>query len=248
MAKDPNIQVAASNPLVQRARFAQAIDSFAQRTDLLPKAEFLKLQGLNRARAWTVARVSDLGVMKDLHDAVGQAVEGGQGWREFKDSLDSIMVKRGWAGLEPWHAQVVYEQNVMMAQSAGRTTQARDAGLAYWRKLPSVSVTPRPEHMKYDGQVFTYSQMTPPPWGFGCKCEWEPVFDGELSAADLRRLEAGATVSGPADQPPASGEFQWDASHYFRPVELRVGDYPALLWPLIKSLASDVNALLEVRS
>lgn len=227
---------------IARARFAEAIDQMAQRTDLLPKEEFLKLHGENRARAWTVARVAELDVLKDLHGAVGQAVEGGQSWREFKDSLDSIMEQRGWAGLEPWHAQLVYAQNVNMAHSAGRVTQARDAGVGYWRKLPSPSATPRTEHARYDGQVFSFGQKTPPPWDFGCKCEWEPVFDEELDDAERSRL------GGAADQPPGADEFEWDASQYYRPLELRRGDYPAELWPVLRSLAADANALLKLRS
>ncbi len=232
----------ASAGVVERARFVEAIDQMAQRTDLLPKDQFLALHGLNRARAWTVARVAEVDLLKDLHDAVGQAIEGGQSWREFKDSLDHIMEQRGWSGLEPWHAKIVYEQNVNMAWSAGRTMQAQDAGVRHWRKLPSQSLAPRPEHQRYDNQVFTFEQMTPPPWGFGCKCEWEPVFDEEITGET-----PVPRISGPADQPPAGGEFEWNASHYYRPLELRQGDYPETLWGVIESLASDANALLKLR-
>jgi len=224
-------------PDVARQRFAEAIDHCAQRTDLLPKDEFEKLQGLNRARAWTVARVTDLGVMKDLYGAVGQAIEGGQSYRDFLDSLEAIMEQRGWGGLEPWHARLVYDQNVAMAYSSGRTMQARDSGAGYWRKLPSRAAAPRPEHARFDNQVFSFSQMGPPPWDFGCQCEWEPVFDDEL--ADYPPSSTRPNVPGQA--------YQFDANDYFRPVELRRGDYPREFWPLIESLASSANALLQLR-
>lgn len=227
--------------LTERRRFTEAIDQMAQRTDLLPKEEFLKLEGLNRSRSWTVARVADLDVLRDLHTAVGNAIEGGQSWREFKDSLDSIMEQRGWEGLRPWHARLVYEQNIEMARSAGRVTQARDAGVEYWRKLPSDSAVQRPEHAKYDGQIFRFDQKTPPPWAFGCKCNWEVVFADEVDPKERARL------GGPSYKVPGGGEFEWDASHYYRPIEMRQGDYPEQLWPVIKSLASDVNALLKLR-
>jgi len=229
---------------LQRGRFAEAIDSFAQRTDLMPKSEFLELHGENRARAWTVARVAEADVIKDLHGAVGQAIEGGQSWREFEDSLNAVMEQRGWEGLEPWHARLVYQQNVDMAHSAGRVMQATDAGVRYWRKLPSTSAHPRPEHARYDGQVFAFSQKSPPPWDFGCQCPWEVVFDEELTPAD--RKAAGRDLGG-ADNLPGADEFEWDASHYFRPVELRRGDYPDELWPVLRSLATDHNALLQPR-
>lgn len=229
---------AEDDDLIRRGRFSDAIDMMAQRTDLLPKAEFLKLEGMNRSRAWTVARVADLDILKDLHGAVGQAVEGGQSHREFLDSLDDVMAKRGWGGLEPWHAKIVYDQNVGMAYTTGRTSQARDAGVSKWRKLPSTSRNPRSEHARYDGQVFTFDEMEPPPWDFGCNCGWEVVFDDEVEPDQVDRRK-----------PNLSGqEFQFDASHYYRPRELRQGDYPRELWPLIRSLASDKNALLEVRN
>lgn len=234
---------AGDGPDLRRARFAEAIDQMAQRTDLLPKEEFLRLQGLDRSRAWTVARVADLDLLRDLHGAVGQAVEGGQTWREFLDSLDTIMERRGWAGLKPWHAQLVYEQNVNMAWSAGRVMQSRDAGVKYWRKLPSDSVAPRPEHQRYDNQVFTFDELTPPPWDFGCKCNWEVVFDEELPAGTGREPATGRDAG-----PTGATEFAWDAGHYYRPRELRRGDYPRELWPIIASLASNANALLKVKA
>ncbi len=222
-----------------RARLTEAIDQLGQRTDVMPKPEFLKLHGQARARAWTVARVAELDVLRDLRAAVGQAVEGGQTFREFRDSLNTVMETRGWGGLEPWHAKLVYTQNVAMAHSAGRSTQARDAGATLWRKLPSDSVTPRSEHARYDGQVFSFGDMTPPPWGFGCKCNWEPVLPGEEEAPT-------AEIRGPADRPPGAEEFEWDAGHYFRPLTVRRGEYPRELWPLIDAAAQDTNALLKV--
>jgi len=240
----PRIQVALDDPAVARGRFAEAIDALAQRTELLPKQEFLKLSGQARSKAWTVARVTDMQIMKDLHGAAGQAVEGGQSWREFIDSLQAIRQQRGWSGLEPWHAQVVYETNVNQAWTAGRVTQARDAGVRYWRKLPSDSRAERAEHARLNGQIFAFSELSPPPWDFGCKCGWEVVFDDEVPA-DVRRKAEGAR--GRRVPRPTAREYEFDAADFTRPIELRQGDFPEELWPVIRSLASDANALLRLR-
>lgn len=248
MAKRSDSLLTATDPLVERARFAEAIDMFAQRTDLMRKADFEALDAVARSKAWTVARVADVRIIGDLHTAVGNAIEGGQSWREFLDSLETIQQEAGWSGLTPWHARLVYETNVEQSWSAGRVTQARDAGLQFWRKLPSDSFEPRSEHARYDGQIFAFAEMSPPPWDYGCKCGWEPVFDDEVPDSVWQRVGGRrADLSGAGSSPRQRSGFTFRAGDFARPVELRKGDVPEELWPVIETLASDANSLLRLR-
>lgn len=121
---------AGTTPDLSRAQFKEAIDHFAQRNDLVTKPEFLRLQGLDRARAWTVARVTDLGVLKDLHDAVGNVIEGGQTWRDFRESLDQIMEWSSPDGTAPaagWIKSLRWdEQRGLVAGPIEWTQRAKD--------------------------------------------------------------------------------------------------------------------------
>lgn len=191
-----------------RARFQDAIRSFARRTDVVPKDQFLELSRLNRSRAWTVARVADADVLSDVWAATSQAIESGENFGAFRESLSTIMESRGWEGLEPWHARLVFDQNVGMAYSAGRFQQSADAGMNYWRYLPSRSANPRPEHEPYYGKVYRLGDGPMPPIDFNCQCDWEPVFDDEVEGPVEQRLSV------PPDQ-----EFKWWPSDYGRPVK-----------------------------
>ena len=210
--------------------FDKAIQAFSSRQDLMTKDRFLKLEEAARARAWTVARITDAAVLKDVHTAAKKAIGSGQTLRDFIDSLNDVMERRGWSGLRPWHTKLVYEQNLSMAYTAGRYDQATDAGIKYWRYLPSTSAEPRPEHQKYYGRVYKMGEGRMPPLDFGCKCDWEVVFEDELEGGR-------ATSEGPSIPP--KQEFRYKPSDYFELVEVSLADYPEELHAAIRRIAAN---------
>ena len=204
-----------------RARRAQVAD--------LRKFSFLRLLIADRARAFTIARITDLSILADFHAAVDQAIETGGSWRDFRDSWNAIRDTHGWgseANLTDWHARLVYEQNVAMAWSAGRFQQAREAGLGLWRYLPSEAVNPREEHMQFYGKIYALGAGPMPPLDFGCQCGWEPVFEAELSDAERRQLAQEGSFGPPVSE---LQEFQFHPGAYFEPVTIASGRYPAEL-------------------
>lgn len=223
---------------VAQAPFDEAIRAFAGRSDILPKEEFLKLEEANRARAWTVARVSDLNVLNDLHQASEKISGAGGTFRGFIDALGDIMEQRGWAGLTPWHAQLVYDQNVAMGYTAGRYDQAQRAGVEYWRYLPSQAAVPREEHKPYYHRVYPMGEGPMPPLDFGCACEWEVVFNDELDGEDVQTH---------APRVPDGQEFRFHPSSYFGPLTVRSGDYPPeLLAALQRAAQNDPRIKIEL--
>lgn len=218
--------------------FDSAIEAFERRTDIVTKPEFLQLSEANRARSFTVARIAELDLIADMGDAVDKVVAEGQTFRDFLDSVDDIMDRRGWTGLEPWHTKLVYDQNLGMAFSAGRFDQSRAAGIEVWRYLPSDSRVPREEHKEHYNKLFPLGQGPMPPLDFGCNCGWESVFEGEYDPADVE----GAPPPLEPDQ-----EFRFNPASYFEPIVIRLADYPASLHGVIRAFAQQNPGRLTLR-
>lgn len=222
-----------------RQVFDEAIRAFAGRADVVRKDEFDRLDERSRARAWTVARVADLDVLNDLHAAAREFSGTGASFRDFIDSLQETMQRRGWEGLEPWHARIVFDQNVGMAYTAGRYQQARNSGVNFWRYLPSDAQEPRPEHERFYNQVYPMGDGPMPPLDFGCACSWEAVFDEELGST--------TEVGNPADLDPDDQEFAFSPASFFSPLKVRADKYPPeLLEALRRAAANDPQLEIEV--
>jgi len=211
--------------------FDEAIRAFAGRTDVVTKPRFLALDEAARARAWTMARVADADVLTDMHAAVEKIIAEGGGFRDFVDSIEETMEKRGWEGPQAWHAQLVFNQNVGMAHTAGRFSQAQAAGVQHWRYLASDAAEPREEHKPFYNQVYPMGDGPMPPLDFGCACSWEVVFDDEI--------EPGTEIQDPAGLVPEGQEFQFKPAEFFRPLELDLSDYPPEIQEALKRAAAN---------
>ena len=217
-------------PKTLRKPFDRAIRSFAQKTEVVTKDRFLKLESSVRARSFTAARVQDLDVLADLNKSLLDSIAEGGTFRQWLDGVDDTMERRGWTGSDPWHTRLVYDMNVGMAYSAGRYDQARTNGIKHWRKLPSTSRNPRPEHAKFDGQVFPMDgPVGTPPWDFGCNCEWEVVFEDEFEGADVMEGKPPGTTG---------EEFKFHPRDFFQPTRLKLSDYPENLHDAIRRIAA----------
>ncbi len=220
-------------PQLVRDRFAQSVRAIAQRTDVVTKARFAKLTQAARNRSWTMARLTDLTIMRDMRDAVGVAVNEGKSFADFMASIREIMVQRGWRGPSPHHAELVFNMNMGAAFTAGRYDQAREAGVDRWRYLKSTSRVPRPEHKPFYNKVYKLGEGRHPPLDYGCNCEWETVLPGEVE--DQRPTKDGPPE--PADQRGRRDKFRLRPSEFFRPVTVKLSDWPESMHETIRSLA-----------
>jgi uncharacterized protein with gpF-like domain len=219
-------------PDLIREPLERAIRAFANREDIIRKPDFIKLDEATRARSWTVARIKRLEVLNDLYGEMMRTIADGGGYRDWIDSMNETMDRRGWTGLEPWHQHLVFEQNVNMAYTAGRYDQMRSAGIKRWRKLPSTSVNPRPDHAALDGRIFT-ADVSPPPWDFGCQCEWEPVFEDEDNTRRGRTTNPAVT---------SEQEFQFHAKSFFSKIDVDMRKYPPQWREKIRGIFADEKA------
>lgn len=172
------------------------------------------------ARAFTVAKATQLDVLADLREAVDKAIRSGGTLGEFRKELKPLLQAKGWWGekevdvLDPEgkptgerklvqlgsanRLRTIYETNLRQAQAAGRwermerTKQARP----YARYVALLDGNERPEHREWHGTVLPIDDpwwdTHAPPNGWGCRCKMQ-----QLSQRDLERYGYSVNTSPP---------------------------------------------------
>ena len=171
----PLVMARDDEALVRQA-LEEALMAFRRRAEVFTAAEFEQLSAEGRQRAFSVARVAEREAIERLRESLEQDLAEGGDWRAWLDRAGDVIAEQG---LSDRHARAIYQTNVMLAHTAGRDAQAAALGAVAWRKLPSSSDRPRPEHAQHDGRLFALN-VARPPWGHGCRCEFEYVFADEI--------------------------------------------------------------------
>lgn len=143
--------------------------------------------------AFTVAKVMQLDLLKDIRDQVDAALASGTTFADFKASLMPNMVKRGWWGkavmTDPVTGEaeqvqlgsnrrlkVIYDTNLRTAHAEGQWAriQSAKATLPFLMYDHTPSEHERPEHKAWDGLVLPVDdpwwQSHYPVKAWGCKC------------------------------------------------------------------------------
>ncbi|MDR1946445.1 MAG: minor capsid protein [Desulfovibrio sp.] len=144
------------------------------------------------ARAFTVASVARMDVLRDIRVALSTALQEGKTRDWFVKELTPILQKKGWWGPRfdvdpdgrarkvrqgsPARLELIYRQNVQGAYMAGRyKEQLADAeNRPYWQYVAVLDQRTRPAHAANDGAVYPYDDpfwdVWYPPNGWGCRC------------------------------------------------------------------------------
>lgn len=169
--------------------FQEAVDSFAAKTALTPDefaalaAEVGKYAG---DQAFTVSRVMRADVIQDMHAEILKAIEEGQTLWEFREAIDEIMERRGWAGFErleegervltmPYRLDNIFRTNVQGAYNAGRHKQMKAIAhrRPYWEYDAVNDSRTRRSHLAHDGKVYHHDHpfwdQWYPPNGYRCR-------------------------------------------------------------------------------
>lgn len=185
----------AARPFDEQVRF------FAAKVNV-PTARYDDLWREDHAHGFMVAGATRAALLSDLRDAVQRAIAGGETLAQFRARFDDIVKARGWSGWKgeesdagrAWRTRLIYDTNVRQSYNAGRYAQLTHpdmlAARPYWQYRHNdvgVSLTPRPLHEAWHGQVRHHSD----PWwrthfpqnGWHCKCGVRA-----LSASDVKRL------------------------------------------------------------
>jgi uncharacterized protein with gpF-like domain len=117
-------------PELEDLTFEQAVKFFRGKVPLT-RPEFNRLIAEAKRRAFTVATILKMDILKDIQDAVAAAIESGSTLAEFNARLFEIMEERGWRGTTPWHAETIFRTNIQSAYGSGRYEQQQELAELY---------------------------------------------------------------------------------------------------------------------
>lgn len=109
---------------------------FRKRVPML-KADFEKLVGDARLRAFTIAGVSRLELIQEVMGALDKSIAGGETLADFKKRVETKLLK-AWGGTEPTgRLELIHRNAVQQAYNAGRYALATDPAVInvrpYWK-------------------------------------------------------------------------------------------------------------------
>lgn len=181
-----------------------------------------------RGRAFTVARVADFDVLRDLMERIAELPQGGD-WRAISKGLAAEISpymddsEDGEAAARA-KAELLLRTHGFQAYAAGRYRQQRATAdaLPYWQYLTAGDGKVRPEHEALDGMILPaddpFWDTHYPPWDFGCRClvaaltvdEAEAAGVGSGAGADEALREAVETMTPEEREASAAGRaYSW---------------------------------------
>ncbi len=156
------------------------------------------------ARAFTVAGVMKMDVLKDIRTGVEQALKEGKTLSQFERELAPLLQRRGWLGkgeirdaltgevegrrLGPSRLATIYRTNMQSSYMAGRYKSFMENAAArpYFEYVAVMDSRTRPEHAALSGLVFPagdpFWQSYWPPNGWRCRCRVSALTGGEARA------------------------------------------------------------------
>lgn len=186
---------------------AEAIKWFREKGYAL-SFDYRDLYGKEHARAFTVAKATQLDLLGDIRSALDKALAKGMTLQEFTRQLRPELQRRGWWGEQeqvdpktgekklvqlgsPQRLRTIYQTNMRQAQAAGRweRMERTRAERPYLRYVCLVDGLERKEHREWHNTVLPaddpWWDTHSPPNGWGCRCRIQ-----QLSERELARLRA----------------------------------------------------------
>lgn len=170
----------------------QAIDFFKSK-GLSASFRFDDVLAEEHATAFTVAKMMDIDLLRDVQDSLQQAMETGMSFRDWADKLRPTLQSQGWWGRKavtnPATGEVIvselgsarrletiFRTNMQSAYAAGQWQQikAQQADAPYLMYDAVDDYRTRAQHAAWDNKVLPISSQWwdthSPPNGYNCRC------------------------------------------------------------------------------
>lgn len=175
----------------------------------------------DHATAFTVAKSTGFDILKDIHQAILDALQNGTDFDTFRDQLTPILQAKGWWGRqivedpetgELVNAQLgstrrlrtIFDMNIRMAHAAARWQQLQRNAAArpYLRYTAILDSKTRPAHRAWHGTILPIDspwwQTHYPPCGWYCRCTVQTLSDYDLARYDFKVNDAPPPDSAPS--------------------------------------------------
>jgi SPP1 gp7 family putative phage head morphogenesis protein len=167
-----------------------ALDFFKAK-EIKPAFSYAETYGEEHALAFTVAKIVERDLLKDVQDSLATALEEGQTFEEWQDDIEDTFDESGWSDYNgdaedsPHRLKTVFDTNMRSARAAGqwdRAQRTKDV-MPFFTYVLGPSKVHREEHEEWEG--LTLSVDDPfwdehyPPSDYGCKCRLRQVSQAE---------------------------------------------------------------------
>ena len=137
--------------------FQSALDFLKQKKSL-PSKLYRELEEEARARAFTVSGYTTLEILEQFLQELEAGVEQGTTKEVFREKMNAFLEEKGYEGMNPWKADVVYRTNLQTAYNAGHYKAMTDPTTRklrpYWQYITAGDGDVRPSHAAMQGKVF----------------------------------------------------------------------------------------------
>lgn len=170
--------------------FDEAIAWFRSKGYAISPDSWMDVWRSANARAFTVARVTEMDVLVDLKAGVDKALDQGTTLQEFKRDLIPRLQEKGWwtpegeravveldgtemKRLTPWRLNTIFDTNIQTSYAVGRYEQQMEVAKQrpVWTYNAILDAVTRPDHAEMNGKSFDYRHPVwdqwYPPNGFG---------------------------------------------------------------------------------
>ena len=196
------------------------LESIAYLTDKKPELHFDYDEIMHEAhhRAFTVAKVTKLDLLSDIHESLLSAQKKGQSFKAWKENIQPVLKEKGWWGettvTNPKTGKVkdiyvgsrrlktIYDTNMRTSYARGRYRSQLMSEAEYLRYSAVLDQLTRPKHAAMHGIVLpkdhSWWDQNYPPNGWHCRCKAQALTKAEVKNKGLKVYEGA--VERVADQ------------------------------------------------
>jgi SPP1 gp7 family putative phage head morphogenesis protein len=226
-------------PSVLSVPFDDAIEWHRKRLPLTDEA-FAAMKQRAAARAFTIAGVAQLDLVKDAFAGIDKAVAKGTTLQDFKNEIGP-QLRDAWAGSvanPPARMENIFRTNVGVAYGAGRWAQAQDpdviARRPYWKFValldPRTSEICRPLNGKVIRADDAWWKSHLPPLHFQCRSTFTTLTEEQAKKAGITETPPKSKpMDGFGDAPGSDGAREQEL------VAQKIADAPAELQPVAEA-------------
>lgn len=204
--------------------FDEAIAYFKNK-GLATSFSYTDMIGRAHDQAFTVAKMLDVDLLKQVRDSLESALANGQSFNEWKKGIVPIMKSAGWWGRQfvddpetggttlaqlgsAWRLDTIFRTNMQTAYAAGQWQKIwEQSEIAPYLMYDAIDdLRTRAAHREWDKTILPFSspwwKTHYPPNGWNCRCGVIQLDESELRAMGMK----------PSASPPDDGTYAWENS------------------------------------
>ena len=171
-------------------------------------------------KAFTIAKMTNLDLLKDMQSSLTKAFKDGIGFDEWKNSVKPMLAKKGWLGnikvkdpktgeekeiyVGNRRLRTIFNTNMRTAYAKARYESQMQSLGEYFRYTAVLDSRTREAHRKLHGKTLPktdkFWDTNYPPNGWGCRCKVQVLTEAECIARGIVPLADGSFLPQAAEK------------------------------------------------